>query len=227
MTNFRQTLRQTVKMMIMALVMAAVFCSCNAAGGSDSYSAAPSKAETASAAKTNVQEQTSITPESKGLNGLCAKAVLRGTQLTFYYDDKNHETEGKVYEVSSKGYGVKGAPWALSGFITASFDESCQNWNPTSMIFFFSGCTKAVSIDCTNLNTSSVVDMSCMFQKCRSLATLDLTGFDTANVIEMYRMFNECGVLQSITVNSSFIQKAAETGSYEMYRLCPAQIING
>ena len=54
----------------------------------------------------------------------------------------------------------------------------------------------------------------------------DLT-LDTANVIEMYRMFNECGVLQSITVNSSFIQKAAETGSYEMYRLCPAQIING
>ena len=147
--------------------------------------------------------------------------------LTFYYDDKNHNSEGTVYEVSSKGYGVKGAPWAASGFTAARFHESCLAWNPTSMIFFFSGCTKAESIDCTNLNTASVIDMSCMFQKCRALSSLDLTGFDTSKVIEMYRMFNECGVLQSITVDSSFIQKTAEAGSYEMYRLCPAQIING
>lgn len=222
MTNFRQT----VKMMVVALVMAAAFCSCNAAGGSDTYDAASVKAE-ASAAKADVHAQTSAAHASTVISGPCAKAVLRGTHLTFYYDDKNHETEGKVYEVSSNGYGVKGSPWATSGFLTASFDESCRDWNPTSMVFFFSGCTKVVSIDCANLNTASVVDMSCMFQKCRSLASLDLTGFDTANVIEMYRMFNECGVLQDITVNGSFLQKAYETGSYEMYRLCPAQIING
>ena len=35
MTDFRKT----VKMMIMAMVMAVTFCSCNAAGGSDSYEA--------------------------------------------------------------------------------------------------------------------------------------------------------------------------------------------
>ena len=213
--------RQTIKMMAVALVMAAALCSCNAAGGSDSYEAATSQAATP-AATIKVQE-----PAEKAVAEIKAQAVLRGTNLTFYYDDKDHSTEGTVYEVSSKGYGVKGAPWASSGFLTASFDESCQNWNPTSMVFFFSGCTKAVSIDCTNLNTSYVVDMSCMFQKCRSLSELDLTGFDTTSVIEMYRMFNECGVLQSITVDSSFIQKAAQTGSYEMYRLCPAQLING
>ena len=109
---------------------------------------------------------------------------------------KDHSTERTVYEVSSTGYGVKGAPWAFSGFTAASFDESCRDWNPTSMVFFFSGCSKAESIDCTNLNTASVADMSCMFQKCRALQSLDLTGFDTANVIEMYR-------------------------------LCPAQLING
>ena len=40
-------------------------------------------------------------------------------------------------------------------------------------------------------------------------------------------MFNEFNALQSITVDSSFIQKAEQTGSYEMYRLCPAQLING
>ena len=225
MTNFRQTAKQTIKMMVMALVFAAVFCSCNAAGGSDSY--APSNEKTSYESKTNVQEQTAADQANKKISGLCAKAVLRGTQLTFYYDDKDHESEGTVYEVSSKGYGVKGAPWAASGFTAASFDESCQNWNPTSMTFFFSGCTKAESIDCTNFNTASVVDMSCMFQKCRALTSLDITGLDTSNVIEMYRMFNECGVLQSITVDNSFIQKASELGSYEMYRLCPAQIING
>ena len=218
MRNFRQT----IKMMAMALVMGIAFCSCNAAGGSYSYDTTPSKAAVPATAD-HVQET-----EVKAVNTeVRAQAVFRGTHLTFYYDNKDHNTEGTVYEVSSKGYGVKGAPWARTGFITASFDSSCQEWNPTSMIFFFSGCTKAVSIDCTNLNTASVIDMSCMFQKCRSLSSLDLTGFDTTNVIEMYRMFNECGVLNSITVNSAFIQKASETGSYEMYRLCPAQIING
>ena len=218
MTNFRQT----IKIMAMAMVMVIALCSCNAAGGSDAYDAAPSQA--ASPATTiKVQE---VAPKAEN-TAVRAQAVLSGTQLTFYYDNKDHDAEGTVYEVSSTGYGVKGAPWAASGFLTASFDESCQNWNPTSMIFFFSGCTKVVNIDCTNLNTASVVDMSCMFQKCRSLKSLDLTGFDTASVIEMYRMFNECGVLQSITVNSSFIQKASQTGGYEMYRLCPAEVING
>ena len=209
-------------MMVMALAMAAALCSCNAAGGSDAYEATPSKATVATAA-TATQA-----PAAKTVNTeIRAQAVLRGTHLTFYYDNKDHNTEGTVYEVSSTGYGVKGAPWASAGFATASFDSSCQDWNPTSMVFFFSGCTKAVSIDCTNLNTASVVDMSCMFQKCRSLQSLDITGFDTASVIEMYRMFNECGALQSITVDSSFIQNAGKAGSFEMYRLCPAQIING
>ena len=218
------TFRRMIKMMSMAMIMAAVFCSCNAAGGGDSYDATPEKSSLGS--KTNVQAQ-AATPQTKSVGGLRAKAVLRGTQLTFYYDDKDYEAEGTVYEVSSNGYRVKGAPWAASGFTAASFDVSCQNWNPTSMVFFFSGCTKVESIDCTNLNTASVLDMSCMFQKCRALTSLDLTGFDTTKVIEMYRMFNECGVLQRIIVNSSFIRKAAETGSYEMYRLCPAQLING
>ena len=218
MRNFKNT----IKMMTLALTMGITLCSCNAAGGSDSYEVAPEQVTT-QATTTNIQENIAQ-PVNTGNRPL---AVLRGSKLTFYYDSKDHNTEGTVYEVSSKGYGVKGAPWASSGFLTASFDESCKNWNPTSMVFFFSGCTKAVTIDCTNLDTSSVIDMSCMFQKCRSLSSLDLTGFDTANVIEMYRMFNECGVLESITVDSSFIQKADQTGSYEMYRLCPAQLING
>ncbi len=219
MTNFRQTVKTTIKMMAVALVLAAAFCSCSSVGLEDAGEA-PAKAEAA-----KVESQAA--PQTKVMQGLCPKAVLSGTTLTFYYDDKDHQTEGKVYEVCSKGYGVKGAPWAASGFTAARFDESCQNWKPASLIFFFSGCTKVESIDCTNLDTSAVVDMSCMFQKCRSLQSLDLTGFNTISVIEMYRMFNECGVLQSITVDSSFIQKAAELGSYEMYRLCPAQVING
>ena len=213
MRNFRQT----VKMMVVALVMAAAFCSCSSVG-LDAADEAPAKADVA-----KVEGQTA--QAARTLQGLCPKAVLSGSTLTFYYDDKDHETEGKVYEVCSRGYGVKGAPWAASGFTAARFDESCQDWKPASLIFFFSGCTKVESIDCTNLDTSSVVDMSCMFQKCRALQSLDLTGFETANVIEMYRMFNECGVLQSITVASSFTQKAAELGSYEMYRLCPAQVV--
>ncbi len=212
MINFRSI----IKMMAMALVMAALFCSCNAAGGSDSYESAQPHAASSLVAVQKPAQQDKVA-------GLCAKAVLSGTNLTFYYDDKDHDTEGTVYTVSSKGYGPKGSPWMSSGFTSASFDASCLDWNPTSLVFFFSGCSKAVSIDCTNLNTASVIDMSCMFQKCRSLQSLDLTGMDTGSVIEMYRMFNECSALQDITVDSSFFNPQA--GRYEMYRQCGAQVI--
>ena len=151
MKNFRQT----IKMMAMALVSVSTLCSCAA------HLTAPETVEPETAEVQVNNTQASVAPAvTAAEKGIRAQAVLRGTQLTFYYDDKDHNTEGKVFEVSSKGYGVKGAPWANSGFVTASFDESCKDWNPTSMVFFFSGCTRVVSIDCTNLNTASVMDMS-------------------------------------------------------------------
>ena len=217
MTNFRSV----IKAMAIAAVMSVFFCSCNAAGGSDSYEV--SSHESVSQASTSTPQPS--VPQK--LTGLCAKAVLSGTQLTFYYDDKDHASEGTVYAVSDTGYGPKGSPWKNSGFTSASFDDSCKAWNPSSLVFFFSGCTSVENIDFNNLNTVSVVDMSCMFKKCSSLKALDLTGFDTGNVIEMYRMFYECSALESITVDSSFNQKAAEIQSHGMYDGCTAQVING
>ena len=171
MTNFRQT----IKMMAAALAMGIALCSCNAAGGSESYETTKANVAPGAAAPAAKTADTEVR----------AQAVLFGTELTFYYDNKDHSTQGTVYEVSSNGYGVKGSPWKYSGFTSAKFDKSCQDWNPTSMVFFFAGCAKAETIDLTNLNTASVADLSCMFQKCTALKSLDLTGLDTGKVIEM------------------------------------------
>lgn len=249
MRNFRQT----VKMMAAALVIGIVFCSCNTSGGSDAYVVSSSNTSpqgTTVATSSNVTTQNientnnilnmNIEPEISSpaetevatISAVpelttCIKAVLSGTDLVFYYDNLDHSGEGTVYDVKSTGYNAKGAPWKNSGFRTASFDSSCQSWEPTSMEYFFTGCSSAVSIDCTNLNTSNVNNMTCMFQKCRSLQSLDLSNFEMENILDMHYMFWACSYLESIVLPENFLLAVDETESCGVFDDCPAQIING
>ena len=234
--------RLLIKMMVMALVMGALFCSCNAAGGSDSYEAVTQKESqhntTAAnnnnngASAHNVNTNTSAENVNKNIFDsqdftTGAKAVLSGTHLTFYYDNKDHSAEGTVYKVNSNGYNGKGAPWKNSGFKTASFDSSCQDWAPTSMAYFFTGCADMESVDCTNLNTAYVYNMNGMFQQCYSLKNLDLSTFDMGYTTYMNNMFFACFSMESVVVPADFFETISLTDSHGVFGDCPAQIING
>ena len=201
----------TLLMMVIALTMGIMFCSCNAAGGSDYYEAP---------AQTSIQASESNTAVSAEDNGPKAKAVLSGSRLVFYYDTEDHSGEGTVYEVSSTGYTSEGAPWMNSGFIMARFDESCKNWHPESLAYFFSGCAYAVSIDCTNLNTAQTTSMVRMFNNCFSLVSVNVSGFDTSNVKSMNHMFRNCMTL--ISVDISNFDAASIDRSHGMFIGCSA-----
>ena len=46
----------------------------------------------------------------------------------------------------------------------------------------FEGCSKLVSLDLSNFNTSKAENMDSMFQRCSGLISLDLSYFDTSQV---------------------------------------------
>lgn len=61
------------------------------------------------------------------------------------------------------------------------------------------------SVYLSNLDTSSVTDMSNMLTSCSSLTSLDLSNFDFSNVSNIDGMFSYCSNLKTIYVNSSGI----------------------
>ena len=73
------------------------------------------------------------------------------------------------------------------------------------------------------LDTSNVIDMSCMFYNCDDLTTLDVSHFDTSNVIDMSRMFSSCQNLATLDVSCFDTSKV--TSMNQMFYDCSKIII--
>ena len=73
----------------------------------------------------------------------------------------------------------------------------------TEMTYMFSGCrnlTEIVGLE--NIDTSSVKNMSSMFYNCSSIESLNIGSWDTSNVINFTAMFEDCNSLTSLDVSS-------------------------
>ena len=54
----------------------------------------------------------------------------------------------------------------------------------------FSGCTKLVSLNFSNFDTSAVTNMALLFSGCSGFTSLDLSHFNTSGVTDMsYNLF--------------------------------------
>ena len=71
-----------------------------------------------------------------------------------------------------------------------------------SMIYYFNGFSKALSMDLSAFDTLKVTDMSDMFSNCSSLTSLDLSHFDTSNVTDMNNMFSNCSSLTILDLSN-------------------------
>ena len=76
----------------------------------------------------------------------------------------------------------------------------------------------AISIDLSNLKTSSVISMAKMFYMCKSLKSIDLSNIDTSSVKDMNHMFFNCSSLESIDL-SYFETSLVENMGY-MFAFC-------
>ena len=83
-----------------------------------------------------------------------------------------------------------------------SVDSS--NWDMTScvdMMAMFYGCTALTSVDTSGWNVSNVTTMERMFQNCSSLASIVVSNWDVSNVTNMRYMFLTCSSLKAIDVS--------------------------
>jgi len=87
-----------------------------------------------------------------------------------------------------------------------------------SMIYYFNGFSKALSMDLSAFDTLKVTDMSEMFSNCSSLTSLDLSHFDTSNVTNMSSMFSECSSLTSLDLSNFDTSKVTDMSS--MFSSC-------
>lgn len=84
-------------------------------------------------------------------------------------------------------------------------DESFAQFAPYSCDKWFYGCNNLTEIEgLSNINTSTVDNMSNMFRGCGKLTSLDLSTFDTKNVDDMRNMFAYCYHLKTIFVSDKW-----------------------
>lgn len=90
--------------------------------------------------------------------------------------------------------------------------------NATSCRCMFCDCSKLISLDIRNFDTSSVIDMSYMFKNCSKLTSLDLSNFDTKRVTNMGQMFYGCSALTNLDLSNFDTNKVTEM--YSMFSGC-------
>ena len=86
----------------------------------------------------------------------------------------------------------------------SNFNIKCNR-----MIDMFRGCIKLKSLDLSNFDVSSIIEMPNMFINCWALTFLDLSNFDTSKATNMGHMFTNCKSLTSLNIshfNTSILQ---------------------
>ena len=102
----------------------------------------------------------------------------------------------------------------LTSIDLSNFDIS----SVIDMSYMFFNCTSLKSIDLSNFDTSSVINMSYMFGLCTSLTTIDLSNFNTSNVTDMSSMFVDCFDL--VTLDISNFDTSKVTTIHRMFYGC-------
>ena len=153
--------------------------------------------------------------------------------------DENQETDneeitlldsgtisGVKWKIMSNGYceisgeqkaGVKEVTpyWNHSSADIYSVKITAKNVTSTNGWFWFS---KVVSVDLSEFDASTVIDMRDMFFTCEDLQEVVLGDIDTSNVTDMGRMFYDCKSLTSI--NLSALDTGSVTNMESMFSGC-------
>lgn len=149
-------------------------------------------------------------------------AVLSGTTLTFYYDNKESTRTGTKYGLNSDTHFPE---WYIDGssenITTVVFDASFAEARPTTCYAWFLMMSKLTKITgLSYLNTSEVTDMEGMFAYCANITSIDVSHFDTSNVTDMNAMFSLCYKLTDLDVSQFNTTNVTDMGC--MFMSCLA-----
>ena len=140
-----------------------------------------------------------------------AYAVYNDGTLTFYYDAQRSSRPGATYGMNGVGSDPGWYTEHANDIKKVVFKPSFKDARPTSTSWWFaadedenwnilSQLTTITGIE--YLNTSEVVDMSCMFYNCNKLTTIDVSRFDMSKVTTTEDMFYFCEALRSLDVSN-------------------------
>ena len=158
------------------------------------------------------------TEEEKGETKLSAADTVTATSGTWGTCPWSFDSTTGALTIGA-GTGVRGSTSSLgSDYPWYNFRTKITNINltgavhlPVNSSWLFSGCTSLTSIvNCTNLDTSNVTNMSSMFDSCSALTSLDISSFNTSKVTNMSFMFNKCSALTSLDVSSFDTSKVTD-----------------
>lgn len=131
-------------------------------------------------------------------NGISqAYAILKDSTLTLYYNSSKPQDRNEYENIGYSGADIK----------KVVFDESFENYKPTSCEKWFSGCsnlTEIVDMD-KYLNTEKVESTAYMFAGCSKLSQLDLSAFKKYNNVKyMGYMFSGCSNLKTLDLSDFY-----------------------
>ena len=125
-------------------------------------------------------------------------AVLNGSTLTFYYDNKKSSRSGTKYSLNT-GANAPGWNRSSTSVTKVVFDSSFKDTNPESCYRWFYNMSKLTSITGIGyLNTEVVDNMESMFNGCSSLTSIDVSGFDVSCVTTFAYMFYNCAKITGL-----------------------------
>lgn len=151
-----------------------------------------------------------------------AYTVVKDGTITFYYDNEKDVRTGSIFEIATEYVGNGNYPaWQSENVNKVVFDQSFENYAPTSTSRWFHSCSNITGIEGLNhLNTSAVTNMGGMFYGCSKLESLDLSSFNTSKTTNMFCMFYECSKLESLDLSSFDTQNV--TNLVAMFYGCSA-----
>lgn len=145
---------------------------------------------------------------------------LESEPYAIFSEDDNSLTFIRSIEEPIVGETYKGKTISVvyTGFEENAYEETEVPWHdkkevietvdfiheikPISTAYWFSNMVKCITINCKNLNTEEVTDMSAMFSGCKLLEVADVSRFNTSKVTSLYDMFYNCRKLNRINVSN-------------------------
>ena len=89
----------------------------------------------------------------------------------------------------------------LSSYVRSIDVSKLDTSRVMDMTCMFAGCTGITSIDVSNFDTSNVIVMESLFANCSNLSVLDLSSFNTSSVLYMTGLFENCSSLTEVDLS--------------------------
>lgn len=144
-----------------------------------------------------------VTNPASGMlvSGTVFKAGIPQTAISVVFTDRTAPETASLTDVSELGDGSVVSWLDGTSYYVSSQKKGIKILANSSCHKMFCENSGLKEIDFTNLDTSSVTDMSYMFYYCSGITSLNLSTFDTSKVTNMEYLFSGCSGIASLDVS--------------------------